>query len=117
MEQLRLHFRPEFLNRVDETLIFHALDKKHILEIVDIQIKRFASRLKEHDITLEISEEAKKHLAEVGYDPNYGARPLKRTIVKELETPVSRMMIGGELPDGSTLKVGKTKAGISFSTK
>ncbi len=117
IEQLRLHFRPEFLNRVDETLVFHALDKKHILEIVDIQIKRFADRLKEHDIKLEISEEAKKHLAEVGYDPTYGARPLKRTIVKELETPVSRMMIGGELMDGSTLKVGKTKAGISFSTK
>ncbi len=117
MEQLRLHFRPEFLNRVDETLIFHALDKKHILAIVDIQIKRFAGRLKDHDIKLEISEEAKKYLAEVGYDPIYGARPLKRTIVKELETPVSRMMIGGELMDGSTLKVGKTKTGISFSTK
>ncbi|MHB9139987.1 MAG: hypothetical protein ACYC4Q_11350, partial [Victivallaceae bacterium] len=73
--------------------------------------------LKDHDIKFEITEEAKKYLAELGYDPTYGARPLKRTIVKELETPVSRMMIGGELTDGSTLKIGKTKTGLSFNTK
>jgi ATP-dependent Clp protease ATP-binding subunit ClpB len=117
IEQLRLHFRPEFLNRVDETLIFHALDKKHLLEIVDIQIKQFAAKLKERDIVLDISEDAKKHIAESGYDPVFGARPLKRAVVKELESPVSRMLVGGELSGGNTLKITKSKTGLVFNVK
>jgi ATP-dependent Clp protease ATP-binding subunit ClpB len=117
IEQLRQHFRPEFLNRVDETLIFHALDPKHLLEIVKIQINLFALKLKEREIVLDISEDAKKHLAEVGYDPVFGARPLKRAIVKELESPVSRLLVGGELNSGNTLKITKTKTGLAFSVK
>jgi ATP-dependent Clp protease ATP-binding subunit ClpB len=112
--QLRAHFRPEFLNRVDETLIFHSLDKQHILEIVDIQMKRFVQRLKDHDIKFIISDDAKKYLADVGYDPIFGARPLKRAIVRELETPVSRMIVGGELSEGGLLDVSKGKDGLKF---
>ncbi|MFA7231103.1 MAG: ATP-dependent chaperone ClpB [Victivallaceae bacterium] len=114
MELLRQHFRPEFLNRVDETLIFHTLDKKHILEIVDIQLKRFVERLRQHEISFEISDAAKQYLADLGYDPVFGARPLKRAIVRELETPVSRMIIAGDIAEGSTLQVDKDKSGLTF---
>ncbi len=114
MKLLRASFRPEFLNRVDETLIFHALDLKHIERIVDIQMEQFAARLKEQGVSLEYSEAAKRHLAKAGYDPVYGARPLKRAIVKEVETPVSKMIVGGELLEGAHLKIDSGKDGLKF---
>jgi ATP-dependent Clp protease ATP-binding subunit ClpB len=114
LNELRLHFRPEFLNRVDETLIFHSLDKSHLLEIVKIQLERFALRLAEQDIKLVIDDESSEYLAEVGYDPVYGARPLKRAIVRELETPVSRMLISGELAEGGTLTINRVPDGLVF---
>jgi ATP-dependent Clp protease ATP-binding subunit ClpB len=114
LDVLRHHFRPEFLNRIDETLIFHSLTQEHIMEIVDIQLADFAKRLKERDIELEVSDIAKKHIGVAGYDPVYGARPLKRIIVKEIETPVSRMMISGELQDEEKLKIDCGKDGLTF---
>ncbi len=116
MQMLRVHFRPEFLNRVDETLIFHALDKDHLLEIVNIQINGFSKRLAEHNVKLEITPAARQFLADVGYDPVFGARPLKRAIVRELETPVSRLLISGELAEGATLKVDKDTDGLTFTS-
>ncbi len=116
LNEMRLHFRPEFLNRIDETLIFHSLDKEHLLEIVKIQLERFAIRLAEQDIKLIIDDESAEYLAEVGYDPVYGARPLKRAIVRELETPVSRMLISGELAEGGTLTVNRVPDGLIFRT-
>ncbi|MDD5697625.1 MAG: ATP-dependent chaperone ClpB [Victivallaceae bacterium] len=107
MQLMHAHFRPEFLNRIDETLIFHALDKKAIRQIVDIQLKRFSRRLAEQDISVQVSDEAKDLLAEKGYDPVFGARPLKRVIVRELETPVSRLLVGGTLTPNGTLKVAR----------
>lgn len=105
LAELRHHFRPEFLNRVDEVLIFHALTEANLLQIVDIQLANFARRLKSHEVEFLAGDDMKKHLAKCGYDPVYGARPLKRVIVKELETPVSRMIVSGELSEGDSISV------------
>ena len=115
MKLMHAHFRPEFLNRVDETLIFHTLSKKDIRQIVDIQLARFSERLAVQDIAVKVSDEAKELLAERGYDPVFGARPLKRTIVKELETPVSRLIVGGAISPNSTLKVTVKDNEIKFN--
>ena len=112
--ELRHHFRPEFLNRVDETLIFHALSKKDILNIVDIQLEHFAELLENNEITLHVTENAKALLADIGYDPAFGARPLKRTVIKMLETPVSRLIISGQLHSGQQLTVDEKEKEIVF---
>lgn len=117
MQLLRRHFRPEFLNRIDETLVFHALELKHIVKIVDIQLAQFEARLKDREISLEVSDAAKKQMAKTGFDPVFGARPLKRVIVKEIETPVSKMLVGGELPEGSKLKIDAVKDALKFSVE
>jgi ATP-dependent Clp protease ATP-binding subunit ClpB len=106
LDELRQHFRPEFLNRVDEVIVFHALTEDELLKIVDIQLERLRRRLAERRITLELSDAARRHLVKVGYDPSYGARPLKRTIQKELETPLGRKILAGEIDDGETVDVG-----------
>jgi ATP-dependent Clp protease ATP-binding subunit ClpA len=112
--ELRHHFRPEFLNRVDETLIFHALSKKDILNIVDIQLKHFGNLLANNDIALKVTDSAKELLAEIGYDPSFGATPLKRTVIKMLETPVSRFIISGQLHAGQTLVIDEKEKEIIF---
>ena len=106
MEELRAHFRPEFLNRVDETIVFHALSEDELLQIVEIQLSRLRSRLAERRITLVLDDAAKRHLVKAGYDPTYGARPLKRTIQKEIETPLGRKILAGDVRDGETVNVG-----------
>ncbi len=105
MAELRSAFRPEFLNRIDDIVVFHRLDKEHILSIVSLQLENFGKRLDAMRIKLEVSQEAMQKLADEGYDPVYGARPLKRVITQRLENPVSRMLIAGELTEGKTLKV------------
>jgi ATP-dependent Clp protease ATP-binding subunit ClpB len=105
LNELHKYFRPEFLNRVDEILNFHALSKDDIVKIVDIQLKKLSAKLEAHDIKFSIDDEAKLYLAQVGYDPAFGARPLKRTIIKLLETPVSRMLISGDLSAGDELYI------------
>ena len=115
MQRLRDHFRPEFLNRVDGILIFKSLRMEQIVKILDIQLADFARRLKDQNVGFSISEAAKKHLAENGYDPEFGARPLKRVIVNEIETPVSRMLIAGDLREGMTLKVDFVKGALKFT--
>jgi ATP-dependent Clp protease ATP-binding subunit ClpB len=117
LNDLRKYFRPEFLNRVDETVVFHALTKENILKIVAIQLKRFADRLGARKITLDIDKNAGELIAEQGYDPVFGARPLKRAIQRELETPVSRMLVAGELQDGQSLKVTTRNGEMVFSVK
>jgi ATP-dependent Clp protease ATP-binding subunit ClpB len=110
--ELRRHFRPEFLNRVDETVVFHPLDTDHLAKIVDIQLDRLRVRLAERRITLTLSPAALRHLAERGYDPVYGARPLKRLIQQEIETPIARQLVKGELKDGDTAMVDMKKEGL-----
>jgi len=105
LNELKASFRPEFLNRVDETVIFHTLSKNDILKIVDIQIKGLEHRLKGINIGLKITDSAKKLLGDKGYDPVYGARPLKRVLSKEIETPISKKIIAGDIPEGETLSI------------
>src|SRR5262245_32488576 len=105
MNELRRHFRPEFLNRVDETVVFHPLETDQLTKVVEIQLERLRTRLAERRITLSVSQAALRHLGERGYDPVYGARPLKRLIQQELETPLARQLVKGELRDGDTATV------------
>jgi ATP-dependent Clp protease ATP-binding subunit ClpB len=105
LEALRRHFRPEFLNRVDEVVVFRALTEAELAKIVEIQLEGLRRRLAERRITLEVTEAARNHLARVGYDPVYGARPLKRVIQREVETPVARLIVAGKLRDGGTVRV------------
>jgi ATP-dependent Clp protease ATP-binding subunit ClpB len=105
LDELRQTFRPEFLNRIDETVVFHALGESDLKAIVEIQLDRVRARLVDRRITLEISDEAKTHLVRVGYEPAYGARPLKRAIQREVETPLGRKILGGEIRDGDHVRV------------
>ena len=105
MVELREHVRPEFLNRVDETVVFHPLEAGQLAKIAEIQLERLRARLAERRITLTITPAALRHLGERGYDPVYGARPLKRLIQQELETPMARQLIKGELREGDTATV------------
>jgi ATP-dependent Clp protease ATP-binding subunit ClpB len=103
MEALRAHFKPEFLNRVDDVVIFHQLAREHLDRIVDIQLERVRRLLAERRITLELSEEAKRLLAEKGYDPHFGARPLKRVIQRMVQDPLALKILEGAFPDGSKI--------------
>ena len=103
--QLREAFRPEFLNRLDDIVVFHRLDKSHILSIVSLQVGLFTKRLSAQKINFELSDAAKQALCDEGYDPVYGARPLKRVVTHRLENPVSKMIVSGELTEGGTLAV------------
>ncbi|CAI4032005.1 chaperone protein ClpB [Nitrospira tepida] len=105
LRELRQHFRPEFLNRVDETVVFHPLTAQELGRIVDIQLGRLRERLAERRITLSLTPAARTHLAALGYDPVYGARPLKRLIQQEVETPMARQLVKGELRDGDSAVV------------
>ncbi|PZR57924.1 MAG: ATP-dependent chaperone ClpB [Candidatus Meridianibacter frigidus] len=105
LDELRAHFRPEFLNRVDEIIVFHSLSQEQLGEIVEIQLGRLRKRLAERHISLELSGSAKEHLVKTGYEPNYGARPLKRAIQKEIETPLGRKLLAGEIRDGQTVRI------------
>ncbi|HVG18569.1 MAG TPA: ATP-dependent chaperone ClpB, partial [Blastocatellia bacterium] len=117
LDALRRHFRPEFLNRVDEIIVFHALTEEDLKQIVDIQLERLRGRLAERRITLELTDEAKSHLARAGYDPVYGARPLKRAIQREIETPLSRLILKGEVKDNSVLLADVSEGRIAFSPR
>jgi ATP-dependent Clp protease ATP-binding subunit ClpB len=105
LDALRRHFRPEFLNRVDEVVVFRALTEGQLAKIVDIQLEGLRRRLAERRITLEVPEAARAWLARVGYDPVFGARPLKRAIQREVETPVARLIVAGKVRDGDTVRV------------
>jgi ATP-dependent Clp protease ATP-binding subunit ClpB len=111
LELLKQSFRPEFLNRIDETVIFNRLGQGEIRKIVDIQLARLASRLAERKISLDLSDAAKDIIAERGYDPLFGARPLKRTIQSDLENPLAKLVIAGKIREGDTVTVGKPASG------
>ncbi len=105
LDELNRHFRPEFLNRIDEIIVFHSLTMEDLVKIVDIQLERLQGLLAERNIGLELTEAAKRFLAEEGYDPVYGARPLKRTIQRELQDPLALKILQGEVRDGETARV------------
>ncbi len=114
LARLRSFFRPEFLNRVDDIVVFHPLGKGELKKIVKIQTGRLFQRLQAQNITLEITPEAEEYLAEAGYDPVYGARPLKRVIQKELETPLARSILEGKFKPGDKVTVVRVNGGLSF---
>lgn len=117
LEDLRAHFRPEFLNRVDDTVVFHALTEEHLKRIVEIQLEHLRDRLRERQIELTLTDAAREHLVEVGFDPAYGARPLKRTIQRELETALARSLLAGEIRDGQEVRVDAVEGQLTFTTE
>jgi ATP-dependent Clp protease ATP-binding subunit ClpB len=117
LEALRATFKPEFLNRIDEIIIFDSLTNSQIEKIVDIQLDRLRQRLSDKEIELELSESAKKLLVEKGYDPNYGARPLKRAIQKYIENPLSLEILKGDIPDKATIIGDEDTGSITFRVK
>jgi ATP-dependent Clp protease ATP-binding subunit ClpB len=114
MEVVRGHFRPEFLNRLDEIILFHRLGQDHMAPIVEIQVGRVAKLLKDRKIVLELTEAAKRWLGRVGYDPVYGARPLKRAVQRYLQDPLAERLLGGEIPDGVTVKIDEGDGELRF---
>ena len=111
---LRATFKPEFLNRLDEVITFHRLDRSQIEQIVDIELRKLQRRLDDRKITLKVSDAAKKQIAEAGFDPAFGARPLKRAIQNELQNPLAKELLAGTFKDGETVGVGASKAGLVF---
>ncbi len=116
MEALRLHFKPEFLNRVDDILIFQRLTKEQLREIVTLQIARLRRLLEERHLQLELTDKARDFLADAGYDPTYGARPLRRAIQHYLQDKLAPMMLAGEFKEGDTILVDADEAGLTFKT-
>ncbi|NUO73470.1 MAG: AAA domain-containing protein, partial [Frateuria sp.] len=104
-DELKNHFRPEFLNRIDETVVFHGLGADHIARIAQIQLKVLEQRLAKMDLTLQVSPAALEELAKVGFDPVFGARPLKRAIQQRIENPLSRLILEGRFPPKSVIPV------------
>jgi ATP-dependent Clp protease ATP-binding subunit ClpB len=118
LEELRRTFRPEFLNRIDEIIVFHSLSEEHLKRIVDIQLTGLRARLADRHVQLELTEAARTHLVRAGYDPTYGARPLKRAIQKEIETPLARLLLEGKIRDHQTVTMdySRGEGALTFQT-
>jgi ATP-dependent Clp protease ATP-binding subunit ClpB len=104
-EDVRKAFRPEFVNRLDEIVVFQRLTRDDIRKIVDIQMTQFARRLARRDLSIDLTDRAKDVLGDLGFDPQYGARPLKRAIQKNVEDPLAKRVLGGDFPPGTTIRV------------
>jgi ATP-dependent Clp protease ATP-binding subunit ClpB len=103
--ELRRHFRPEFLNRIDDVVLFSSLTQGEIEQIVDLMFDELRSRLADRRITIEVTQDARRLIAREGFDPVYGARPLRRFIAHEVETRIGRALLAGDVPDGATIRV------------
>jgi ATP-dependent Clp protease ATP-binding subunit ClpB len=114
MEVVAQHFRPEFINRVDDVVVFHPLGRAEIRRIVDIQLGRLRDRLAERDLLLTISDGAMDRLAEAGFDPVYGARPLKRAIQQQVENPLAQQILAGKFVPGDTIDVAVEADRLAF---
>jgi ATP-dependent Clp protease ATP-binding subunit ClpB len=114
MNDLRKHFRPEFLNRVDDIIMFHALLRDEIRQIADIQLRQVEKRLEKQELSLSVSDDAKGHLADLGFDPVYGARPLKRVLQREVTDKIARALLEGRFSRGDTVKVTLVDGKISL---
>jgi len=114
---VRAAFRPEFLNRIDEIILFHRLKKSEMGEIVDIQIARLQKLLDDRKITIKLEARAREWLADKGWDPAYGARPLKRVIQKSVQDPLAEMILAGTIKDGERVTISADKAGLTFNGK
>jgi ATP-dependent Clp protease ATP-binding subunit ClpB len=105
MEEVRYSFRPEFLNRIDEVIIFHPLSREQIGEVIDIQLERLLKLLSDRRITLELTPDAREKLADEGYDPVYGARPIKRVLQQRIQNPLALLLLQGQFAEGDTVLV------------
>jgi ATP-dependent Clp protease ATP-binding subunit ClpB len=114
MEVVGTHFRPEFINRVDDVVVFHPLSREHIRLIVDIQLGYLHERLAERDMRITLSDEARDRLADAGFDPVYGARPLKRAIQQQIENPLANEILEGKFAPGDVIEVGVADSGLQF---
>jgi ATP-dependent Clp protease ATP-binding subunit ClpB len=114
VEALRAHFPPEFLNRVDDVIVFHPLGREHLKRIVDIQLKGLTKRLADRKIAIELTEAARQRLVEEGYDPTYGARPLKRTIQRLLLDPLALRVLEGAFGEGDRIRVDAGPGELTF---
>jgi ATP-dependent Clp protease ATP-binding subunit ClpB len=112
---MRSHFKPEFLNRIDEIVVFHRLDERHIEQIVGLQVQKLEERLAERNLKLSLTEAARAHIARVGYDPDFGARPLKRVLQREVADPIALKLLSGEFRDGDTIVVDASPDGLVFT--
>ena len=112
MAEVRASFRPEFLNRVDDIIVFHRLERSHMGAIVDIQLGRLRNLLKERDISLELTSAGRDWLANEGYDPAYGARPLKRVIQREVQDRLAEAILAGDIKDGQSVRIDAGDAGL-----
>ncbi|MGN6500781.1 MAG: AAA family ATPase, partial [Tsuneonella sp.] len=117
MDVVRGHFRPEFLNRLDEIILFHRLGQEHMAPIVDIQVARVQKLLKDRKIELELTDAARRWLGRVGYDPVYGARPLKRAVQRYLQDPLAEKLLAGEIPDGSRVRIDEGDGELSIAVE
>ena len=117
MGELRQHFKPEFLNRVDETVLFKPLLPEQIGQIIDLQLRRLQKRLEERKIALELTEAAHEFIGDAAYDPHYGARPLKRYLQSQVETPLAKFIIGGQVRDDQRVVIDATEEGLTFGVK
>ena len=115
--ELKQHFRPEFLNRVDDIIIFQSLDEEQLAQIVDIQLQRLEKRLAQQNLTLDVDKAAKSLIAKEGYDPQFGARPLKRAIQEHLLDPLATKLLEGEFKPGDKIKVGANGDSLTFKSK
>ena len=113
-EQMRDHFRPEFLNRIDEIVVFDALGKEQLADIAELQLERLRARLAERKLSLELTDAAKEVLAEAGWDPTYGARPLKRALQRLVENPLAQRLLEGEFAEGDTIRVDAQNGELVF---
>ncbi|MGB9897019.1 ATP-dependent chaperone ClpB [Thermanaerothrix sp.] len=111
---LQAYFRPEFLNRIDEILVFKPLTREHLIQIVNIQLRRLEKLIQERGYQLEVTDAARQYLADVGYDPDFGARPLKRAIQRELQDPLALKILAGEFKEGDTIRVDRGPEGLTF---
>jgi ATP-dependent Clp protease ATP-binding subunit ClpB len=114
MDALRAHFPPEFLNRIDEVIVFHPLGRQHLEQIVDIQLRGLLQRLQARKIDVELTDRARQHIVAEGYDPVYGARPLKRTLQRQLLDPLAMQVLAGEFREGDTVLVDGANGGLTF---
>jgi ATP-dependent Clp protease ATP-binding subunit ClpB len=114
MDAVGQHFRPEFINRIDEVVVFHALGQGQIRGIADIQLDRLRSRLKEREIGLQLDDAAFEQLVKVGYDPVFGARPLKRAIQSEIENPLAQSILAGQFASGDVVQITGSEYGLKF---
>jgi ATP-dependent Clp protease ATP-binding subunit ClpB len=117
MGVVRGHFRPEFLNRVDEIILFHRLRREDMGRIVDIQFKRLGKLLEDRKVTLALDPKGRQWLADKGYDPTYGARPLKRVIQKWVQDPLAKRVLAGQIADGSVVKIGARDGHLTIDDK